>query len=439
MTDSYLATLSRLDNQDKQWSFRRSLIIGSSNDSDCVIEDDSLSAHHCLIEKRGSHYFIKDLQTQKGTYLNEVRIMNAFLKTGDIIRVDSYEFFFIEPGQQNAISVPFLKSKNKEWQAQLSKLPQMSQSDFSVLILGETGCGKEVLAKSIHQLSKRNRGPMITLNCGSLSESLIESELFGHKKGSFTGAVTDRKGAFEEAREGTLFLDEIGELPLHLQPKLLRALENQEIKPLGADRSIQTNIRVIAATHPSLKEKVASGQFRMDLYHRLNILNLTPPTLRQRMEDFETLTYRFAKEFRVRFSFNAIEKMKNYSWPGNIRELKNIVMRASALYRGELVTENHLATLLPQPMTNQSFSTRNIDSEFQLKCENSPIPIRKNSVVKDIEKELIIQRLEMYSGNQKKTALDLGIPKSTLHDRIKSYKIDVTRYKGPRRLLASGF
>ena len=238
-------------------------------------------------------------------------------------------------------------------------------------------------------------------------------------KGSFTGSTHDRKGAFEAARGGTLFLDEIGDLPLELQPKLLRALENREIRPVGSDKVIETDVRIVAATHKNLPEQVRKKTFREDLYFRLNICKLNPPALVDRIEDFEDLIYSFAKIMRVRFSFGAVQKLKEHPWPGNIRELKNTVARAAAYMPGQHIQPEHIAQLL-DPVTLTQQSTFVGDNNEQ----------RGGPLIKEIEREMIIQRLIANKGNQRRTAADLGVPKSTLHDRIRSYKIDIDNLLG---------
>ena len=249
-----------------------------------------------------------------------------------------------------------------------------------------------------------------------MSENLIESELFGHVRGAYTGATEDRKGAFEAARGGTLFLDEIGDLPLSLQPKLLRALENSEIRPVGSDRSIKTNVRIISATHKNLKQRVMKGEFREDLYHRLNICRVTPPPLVNRMEDFEALLYQFAKEQRVGFSFNAIEMLKNHSWPGNIRELKNVVLRAAAYFPGKRIQTDDIKQLIEPIRSEEDQSTTFVD--------DGDLP-----PMKEIERNLILSKLQKHFGNQRRVAEELRMPKSTLHDKLKSYRIDPNLFK----------
>ena len=213
----------------------------------------------------------------------------------------------------------------------LGMIAQVAPVDISVLITGESGCGKEIIARSIHKHSKRSQTPMVIVNCGAIPEGIIESELFGHKKGSFTGASNDRKGYFEEANKGTIFLDEIGEAPLETQVKLLRVLETGEYMRVGDSKIRRTDVRVIAATNKNLSDLVKKNQFRQDLYYRLKTVNIHIPALRERVEDINPFVERFALEFtrsneiRYRgFMPDAIRVMKQYDWPGNVRELKNL-------------------------------------------------------------------------------------------------------------------
>lgn len=306
-------------------------------------------------------------------------------------------------------------SRNSKWNTELQSIPNVAQTEFPVLLLGPSGTGKDVLAQAIHKQSYRHHAPFISVNCSALTETLIESELFGHVRGAFTGAMSDRKGAFESARGGTLFLDEIGDLSYNLQAKLLRALENNEIRPVGSDRIVKTNVRIISATHQNLIQKIQEGQFRSDLFFRLNVVSLQTPALTERIEDFEDLLYVFAKQMRVRFSFDAIQKLKAYPWPGNIRELKNLVSRASALFPHEQIDIERVDRLL------SSSANVAISNETQSRA--------KMSVIKEVERQIIIKKLEANKGNQKRTAQDLGMPKSTLNDRIRQYKIDTRNFR----------
>jgi transcriptional regulator with GAF, ATPase, and Fis domain len=343
-------------------------------------------------------------------------VLEARLQDRDRVRVGLTELVFTaEKESENQKTV--LTSQNLDWDKQLRRLPSIAQSPHPVLLLGPSGTGKEVLANMIHRLSTRSRGPFLSVNCSALTEALAESELFGHIKGSYTGASEDRKGAFEAARGGTLFLDEVGDIPPNLQPKFLRALENSEIKPVGADRTVSTDVRIVAATNRDLRKLVEKGQFREDLYYRLHILQIRPPTLAERREDFDNLLKQFANPLRVRFTAEALAKLKAYSWPGNIRELRNVVSRAAAIFPNMPITENEVEAILDTPPAPEASSTHQsrqlVSREF----------------LKEYEKAAILERLAHYHGNQRRAADDLGMAKSTLHDRIRRYDIDVKELK----------
>ena len=244
----------------------------------------------------------------------------------------------------------------------LDMIVQVAPVDISVLITGESGTGKEVVAKAIHQSSKRNSDPLVVVNCGAIPEGIIESELFGHKKGSFTGAGEDRKGYFEEANKGTVFLDEIGETPLETQVKLLRVLESGEFMRVGEAKTRKTDVRIIAATNKDLKDLVRKGEFRQDLYFRLKTVTVHVPALRNRVEDVGPFVERFALEFTRSndilyrgFMPDAVRVLKQYEWPGNVRELKNFVEKILVLEKGERITaemvQKELTEVLPLDWT----------------------------------------------------------------------------------------
>lgn len=390
------------------------IVLGRSPYSQIQISDPFTSERHARIEKKQNYFVLRDLQSANGTYLNGVSIVEAKLKDQDVVKIGQSEFIFsyLRDSKSSALK---RTSKNEAWNTQLQRLPFLAQSQLPVLIGGPSGSGKEVISQSIHRLSQRSQGAFVSINCSALNDTLVESELFGHIQGSFTGASKDRKGAFETARGGTLFLDEIGDLPLSLQPKLLRALENQEIKPVGSDRSIHTDVRIISATHQNLKKLVKSGRFREDLFYRLNVIGIKAPALNERLEDFEDLLFFFAKESRVKFSSVAIAKMKCYSWPGNIRELKNTVSRASALFPNQEISQLDLPYLI-----------ENFEEENQTKSQIKELQL---PMIKQMEKEIIIKALVAHNGNQRQAAAELGMAKSTLHDRIKSFNIDAKSYK----------
>ncbi len=407
VSEGYLIPLSRLGST---VSIKDICNVGREATCELVLSDPFVSSRHARIERRGGFFIVRDLQSRNGTTLNGTKITESSLSLGDRIKFGESIYVFSEsPGEQGELT-----SKNRAWNEQLKRIPAFALTDFPVLITGPSGSGKEIVSRALHQHSLRSKGSFVGLNCSALSENLIESELFGHVKGSFTGATSDRKGAFETARGGTLFLDEIGDLPLSLQPKLLRALEANEIRPVGSDRAVSTDVRIIAATHKNIVQAVREGRFREDLYYRLNVCHIRPPALRERLEDFDDILYSFAKQFKVRFSFNAIASLKMQPWNGNIRELKNVIARASAYYAGQNIQPEHLDAIL-EPV--------GVPPEISIVSESRPPA--QSSIIKEIEREIIVRRLVANQGNQRQTAKDLGIPKSTLHDRIKTYSIDL--------------
>lgn len=412
--------LELLDGSQTRWSIDQYANIGS--DSTCQIRVDlpQISNRHARLEVKDHKLVLRDLRSEHGTYVNSAQVIESILNDGDLISI-GYGDFVVHDLTKKKISLP-ITSKSDLWSQQLESLANVAQTEFPVLLLGPSGTGKDVIARNLHQTSKRATAQFLSVNCSALTETLVESELFGHVKGSFTGAVSDRKGAFEAARGGTLFLDEIGDLPYALQAKLLRAIENEEIRPVGSDRTIKTDVRILAATHQNLLQKIQEGAFRSDLYYRLNVITVNVPSLKERLEDFDDLLYSFARQMKVRFSFNAILRLKKHDWHGNIRELRNLVARASALYPKQYITEDHIDSLLNK-------KDRYLQMTHHAGVQYGQPTTQSLSVIKEIEKQMIIKRLTVNHGNQKVTALDLGMPKSTLHDRIKTYNIDMAQFK----------
>ena len=269
----------------------------------------------------------------------------------------------------------------------LGMIAQVAPVDISVLVTGESGCGKEVVAKAIHKHSKRSFTPKVTVNCGAIPEGIIESELFGHKKGSFTGASDDRKGYFEQANKGTIFLDEIGEAPLGTQVKLLRVLETGEYMRVGESKVRRTDVRVIAATNKTLSDLVKKEKFRQDLYYRLKTVNIHIPSLRERVEDINAFVERFALEFTRSneilyrgFMPDAVRIMKQYDWPGNVRELKNFVEKIMVLEKGERITSEMVSREL-EDVLNEPI------------LDNLKLPIAVNKTTGQAEIDIILRQL----------------------------------------------
>lgn len=419
--------LELLDGSNQRWQIENYVNIGSDSNCPIHVQMPGVSSRHFRIEVKNERLFIRDLMSEDGTFVNSAQIVESILNDGDLISA-GYADFVVHDLLKAKNQFP-LTSKSEFWNQQLQTLGSVAETDHPVLLLGPSGTGKDVICKNLHQASLRNKAPFLSVNCSALTETLIESELFGHIRGSFTGAISDRKGAFEAARGGTLFLDEIGDLSYGLQAKLLRAIENAEIRPVGSDRNIKTDVRIIAATHQNIVQKIQEGSFRADLYFRLNVITIDVPALKDRIEDFDELLFYFARQMKVRFSYNAIVRLRKHDWPGNIRELKNLVARASALYPKVYITDEHIDLLLNKrdrlaSMGNSNSLTPDGRYVIPQSVENQSL-----SVIREIEKQMIMKRLAVNHGNQKLTALDLGMPKSTLHDRIKSYGIDVKQFK----------
>ena len=409
--------------------------IGYSPSNTVQLTCSGISKYHVRIEKKEKKFIIKDLKSTHGTYLNGVHITEAYLGEDDCLRIGSQKLL-VSFSNHTVINTSqnepnYLYSKNDAWNKELESLHYYARKDFPVLLLGESGVGKEVIARYIHNKSSRQQKPFITINCSSLGESLIESELFGHVKGSFTGAIYDRKGAFEVARNGTLFLDEIGDLATHLQPRLLRALENQEIRPIGSDCNIKTDVRIIAATNKNLNELVVKKEFRSDLLFRLNVLQVKIPPLRERMEDFEALLFKLSREMEVRFSRPVIEKIKKYNWPGNIRELRNFIARASAICQERVMIEDLprlVHTMHPQPSNNLETNTT-ISKLLTNYCSSFSLSEKKRSILNELERVAIKEALSKYKGNQLLASDFLGISRSTFHTKLRRYQIDTDDFK----------
>ena len=278
-----------------------------------------------------------------------------------------------------------------------------------VLVLGESGVGKEVVAQLIHRWSPRRDGPLVAANCAGLPESLIESELFGHTKGAFTGATGVRQGFFRAAHRGTLFLDEIGELPLHLQPKLLRALESGEMTPVGSDTPVEVDARLVAATNRDLAEAVAEGRFRDDLYYRINVVELIVPPLGERREDILPLARRFAAEFSggpVRLSPQAVQCLLAHRWPGNVRELRNAIQRACLLCRGDVILPEHLPPKIAAGASRPS---------------DAPASRGRLS---QVERATILATLDECGGNRTHAAKKLGISRRALIYKLRDIEAE---------------
>ncbi len=292
-------------------------------------------------------------------------------------------------------------------------------TDEPVLIIGESGTGKELVASALHRHGRRAEGPFVRVNCAALPEGLVESELFGHERGAFTGADRRRSGRFERAHGGTIFLDEVGELPLSAQAKLLRVLQQHEFERVGGTEILQTDARVISATHRDLTREVAAGRFREDLFYRLNVVRLTIPPLRDRPEDIDPLAQHILRGLERKYGWDglalspeALARVRNLDWPGNVRQLENALARAAIAARGRAILPEHL---------DQDLEDTSDPSGIATSADTNGLPLR--AILADVERRAIKRALLACQGNRTKTAEMLGVSRRHLFDKIREYDL----------------
>jgi DNA-binding NtrC family response regulator len=386
----------------------KSLTIGSSSEADIMVEDDYVSSLHARLTATNNGIEIKDLGSTNGVWINENKVGEISLTPPQIISLGQTKLSLFSE-QENEEIEPLnvdqfcgLVGKSESMRKVYKQIKRVAPTLHTVLIQADTGCGKELVAKAIHDLSPNKSGPYYILNCGAISPNLIESELFGHEKGAFTGAINRHVGVFEKAYNGTVFLDEIGELPLDLQPKLLRVLENRTIRRVGSSEEIPVRARIIAATHRDLKSWVEKGKFRMDLYYRLCVLPIFISSLKERAEDIPLIATHLVNQMSPtpkKISSNTIDKLMQYPWPGNVRELKNVLLRAMVYSDQDLLTPDDIEFFADE---SESINNENLAG---------------------MEKEKIIEVLGKTKGNKSKAARQLGIARSTLFKKMKEYDI----------------
>jgi len=328
-------------------------------------------------------------------------------------------------------------------------LARLTQTDLTVMIMGESGTGKELVARVLHDYSKRRGGPFVALNMAAIPRELIESELFGHEKGAFTGAQARTQGRFEQAEGGTLFLDEIGDMPMEAQTRLLRVLQEGEYTTVGGRTPIRTNVRIIAATHRDLRTQIQQGLFREDLFYRLNVVPLRLPALRERLEDIGDLARHFLRQVAKEglgqraIASAAVERLKQHSWPGNVRELENLVRRLAALYSQDTISaeivDSELADMAPAPALDPQIGApkqlneiveRYLSEYFTGFGKDLPPPGLYRRIIRQVELPLITAALAATRGNQIRAAELLGLNRNTLREKIQT--LDIQVFKGPQ-------
>jgi DNA-binding NtrC family response regulator len=414
-------------------SDKERLRCGAHPTNDLVLaEDRTASRHHFEIINTERGWLLVDLNSTNGTFLDGRRIERAYLSAGAQIRAGSSTLTFapideevtVEPDREGELCG--LVGQSVQMRQVFALIKKIAPMDVSVIIGGETGTGKELVARAIHELSGRKKGPMVVLDCGAIPPNLIESELFGHEKGSFTGAMMERPGAFERAHGGTIFLDELGELRFDLQPKLLRVLENREVRRVGGNDTLEVDCRVIAATNRDLPKEIAAGNFREDLFFRLSVINLQLPPLRQRREDIPLILKRalaepetVARHGKKRISPEALSLLMAYAWPGNVRELMNVLSHVLAFSEGEEVLPEHL----PPRVRGQE--------------REGPLPFNEHLTFKDakeqllenFEREYVTSVLTRCEGNLSRAARESGLHRKSIERLVKKYQLDAKGMK----------
>ncbi len=396
------------------------VLVGSHADAGLSLQDTTVSRYHVELLGRPDGVRVRDLESTNGTYLSGTRVAEVFVEGEAMLTVGKTQIKIAT--LESDLGKPEAKSSfgpaigaSSAMRQLFGILEKVGPTDSTVMLLGETGTGKEVLAKAIHSTSRRADRSFIVVDCGAVAPTLIESELFGHAKGSFTGAVADRNGAFLEADGGTIFLDEIGELPLDLQPKLLRVLEAGTVRRVGEDKYRNVNVRIIAATHRDLEKEIEAGRFRRDLYYRLAVVMVTVPPLRDRIDDIPLLTKHFVQSMgRGDFELPQIlsSRFAAYQWPGNVRELRNLVERA-------------LAGAEIEPLTNDGSAPR-LDGSSGDELIDLPFKEAKEKLIESFTKEYLEGLLKKCNGNISQMAREAGIARNYVHRLVAKYGIKAT-------------
>ena len=397
--------------------------VGKAPENDLVLGDETVSRVHFEIMRDAKGYLVRDMKSTNGTFLDGAEVKEAYLRAGSIIAAGSVELKFT-PFEERIEILPSEKEvlgdmvgKSAAMREIFGLIERIAPTDATVLIEGETGTGKDMIARTLHLLSPRADKPFIVVDCGAVAGTLIESELFGHEKGAFTGAIAARQGAFELESGGTVFLDELGELSLDLQPKLLRVLESRELRRVGGSKITKVDLRVIAATRKDLRSEVEKGKFREDLYFRLNVVPITAPALRERREDIPLLIANMLEKLSPgnteALSDATRAALMAHDWPGNVRELRNVIERSVALGAADLfptgsLTGNDRSASLPTGM------------EFEPGMSFRDTKEKWNELFERRYLTWLIRRAE---GNISKAARDADMDRKYLHKLLRKYGI----------------
>ncbi len=418
------------------WAVDRDVLhIGAMDTNDVVLNDSTVSRRHAEVARTRDGVILRDCGSTNGTFVGPVRVREVFLTPETRFRVGKSELVFI-PEDEVIDITPSSKSSLDQLVGRSvamrevfsiiervapTNLTVLITSDISVVVTGETGTGKELASRAMHKLSPRTDRAFRVFDCGAAPATLIESELFGHEKGSFTGAVQAREGLFEAAHGGTLFLVEIGVLPLDLQPKLLRVLEQREVRRVGGARVRPVDVRVVAATNRNLREEVQKGNFREDLYYRLAVVELLLPPLRERVEDIELLVSHLIERNQVQLGVggDVLELFKSYRWPGNVRELANVVERAIPFTDGSVITLDALPEALRSPQAPRGGGARSV-----VRADPSmPFKDAKEQLIDAFERQYLLDLIERHGGNVSKAARAANLHRMSITRLLKTHGI----------------
>jgi DNA-binding NtrC family response regulator len=408
------------------------ITLGKSRSCDVVLPDDSVSRVHAEIRRDGEAYRIIDKSSTNGSFIDQARVSDAFLKPGDVLGIGKVQIRFL-PRDARAELLPSeserfgdVIGKSLAMRKIFGVLERVATTDVTILLEGETGTGKDLIARAVHQVSDRHEGPFVVVDCGAVAPNLIESELFGHEKGAFTGAHQRRQGAFELADKGTVFLDEIGELPKDLQPKLLRVLETHRLRRVGGTEEVDADIRVIAATHRQLRTQVENGEFREDLYFRLAVVAATIPPLRERREDIPLLIEHFSRRLPPGMwkppDPEAMARLVGYDWPGNVRELRNVVERSAYLSPTGVID---LITTGRKP----TGAGEQVEFDPTLTFRE-----QKERAVELFEEAYLAWLMQRAEGNISRAAREADMDRKYLHKLLRRYGIDAKQWSRSGRV-----
>ncbi len=414
---------------------RERVTVGRSVICDLTLTDKAVSGTHCEVVASERGFIIRDLDSTNGTFCGDLRVGEAWMTAGTTLRAGQTHLRF-EPAQ-GTVEIDIssrerfcgLVGKSLRMREIFAILEKVGPTDLTVLVRGETGTGKELVAQAVHQASGRASGPFVVQDCGAIPKDLIESTLFGHEKGSFTGATERHRGSFEAATGGTIFLDEIGELDISLQPKLLRVLESKEVKRVGSNQVTPVDVRVVAATNRDLRKMVEEGSFREDLYYRLSVVQIDIPPLRERPEDIAPIVADFLRSFDERMkrspeqafciARDALVSLESHRWPGNVRELRNVMERAASLTDASEIT---LKDLSPNFQRAPTASAAGANAALFVE-ENLPFKAAKQRVIDAFEASYLRALLDKYDGNITRSANAAGLTRYHLRELAKRFGI----------------